>query len=95
MDLLRIAGASINQIPFDWEGNIKRMSDLIAQAKELDVQVLCFPELCITGYNCEDMFSSVHTARMALRGLEEIRDLCADITVMVGLPIYHRGSMYN
>jgi NAD+ synthase (glutamine-hydrolysing) len=95
MDLLRIAGASINQIPFDWEGNTQRIARLVNEAKDNGVQILCFPELCITGYSCEDMFSSVHTARMALKGLESIRLLCTDITVIVGLPIYHRGSMYN
>lgn len=95
MDLLRIAGASINQIPFDWEGNFERIANLIAQARDLEVQVLCFPELCITGYNCEDMFSSVHMARMALHNLERIQALTDGITAIVGLPIYHRGSMYN
>lgn len=95
MDLLRIAGANVNQIPMDWEGNIQRLAELIQKAKDQDVQVLCFPELSITGYNCEDMFSSVHTARMSLHGLEKIAELTEGITVLVGLPIYHRGSMYN
>lgn len=95
MDLLRIAGASINQTPFDWEGNFKRIENLIQQAKDLEVQVVCFPELCITGYNCEDMFSSVHIARMALHSLERIQALSDNITVIVGLPVYHRGNMYN
>lgn len=95
MDLIRIAGASINQTPFDWSGNLQRIATLIQEAKALEVQVLCFPELCITGYNCEDMFSSVHTARMALIDLESIRAMTEGITVIVGLPVYHRGSMYN
>ncbi|MBC7661527.1 MAG: NAD(+) synthase [Chitinophagaceae bacterium] len=95
MDTLRIAGGSLNQIPFDWEGNYQRIATLIHEAKRQNVQLLCFPELSITGYNCEDMFSSVHTARMALANLERIVSLTDDMTVIVGLPIYHRGSMYN
>ncbi|MBC7531902.1 MAG: NAD(+) synthase, partial [Oligoflexus sp.] len=95
MDILRIAGASLNQVPFDWEGNVQRLKVLIHEAKAQSVQVLCFPELSITGYNCEDMFSSVHTARMALTSLERIMAETDGITVLVGLPIYHRGSMYN
>lgn len=95
MDLLRIAGANVNQIPLDWEGNVQRLGELIQKAKAQDVQVLCFPELALTGYNCEDMFASVHTARMSLGGLEKILEMTDGITVLVGLPIYHRGSMYN
>ncbi len=95
MDTLRIAGASLNQIPFDWEGNIGRITVLIEEAKVQAVQLVCFPELSITGYNCEDMFLSVHTARMALAGLESILSHTDGITVIVGLPMYHRGSMYN
>ncbi|RYZ48232.1 MAG: hypothetical protein EOP07_26025, partial [Proteobacteria bacterium] len=41
------------------------------------------------------MFSSVHTARMALNSLEIVLQETDGITVMVGLPVYHRGSMYN
>lgn len=95
MDILRIAGASLNQVPFDWEGNVRRLSVLIQEAKAQHVQVLCFPELSVTGYNCEDMFSSVHTARMALSSLEKLMEQSDGITVIVGLPIYHRGSMFN
>lgn len=95
MDILRIAGASLNQLPFDWEGNVARIIHLIREAKAQQVQVLCFPELSITGYNCEDMFSSVHTARMALNSLEVVLQETDGITVVVGLPVYHRGSMYN
>ena len=72
MDRLRIAGASINQTPMDWEGNVERLTRLIREAKAQKVQVICFPELCITGYNCEDTFLSVHTARRSLQALEQL-----------------------
>ena len=38
MDRLRIAGASINQTPMDWEGNVARLTTLIREAKDGDVQ---------------------------------------------------------
>jgi NAD+ synthase (glutamine-hydrolysing) len=95
MDRLRIAGANVNQLPLDWEGNVRRLEQLIKEAREQHVAVLCFPELCITGYNCEDMFLSVHTARMALQALDRLSAACQGITVVFGLPVYHKGSMYN
>jgi NAD+ synthase (glutamine-hydrolysing) len=95
MDRLRIAGASINQTPMDWEGNVARLTSLIREARAQQVQVMCFPELCITGYNCEDTFSSVHTARRALLALEQLIQETENMTVVFGLPVYHRGSMWN
>ncbi len=95
MDRLRIAGASINQLPLDWEGNARRLAELLREAKSQQVQVICFPELCITGYNCEDMFLSVHTARRALQALDQLMQETDGITAVFGLPIYHRGSMFN
>ncbi len=95
MDLLRIAGASINQTPLDWEGNLQRLLKLLAEAKREEVQLLCFPELALSGYNCEDMFMSVHTARQALASLERLMAAAKDMLLIVGMPIYHRGSMYN
>lgn len=95
MDRLRIAGASINQTPMDWEGNVARLTSLIREARAQKVQVMCFPELCITGYNCEDTFSSVHTARRSLLALEQLIQETENMTVVFGLPVYHRGSMWN
>jgi NAD+ synthase (glutamine-hydrolysing) len=95
MDRLRIAGASINQTPMDWEGNVARLSSLIREARAQKVQVMCFPELCITGYNCEDTFSSIHTARRSLMALEHLIQETEGMTVVFGLPIYHRSSMWN
>ncbi|WP_141735997.1 NAD(+) synthase [Oligoflexus tunisiensis] len=95
MDRLRIAGASINQTPMDWEGNVERLTSLIREARAHKVQVMCFPELCITGYNCEDTFSSVHTARQSVLALEQLIQETEDMTVVFGLPVYHRGSMWN
>jgi NAD+ synthase (glutamine-hydrolysing) len=95
MDRLRIAGASINQTPMDWEGNVERLSGLIREARAQKAQVMCFPELCITGYNCEDTFSSVHTARRSLLALEQLIHETEGMTVVFGLPVYHRGSMWN
>jgi NAD+ synthase (glutamine-hydrolysing) len=95
MDRLRIAGASINQTPMDWDGNVARLTSLIREARAQQVQVMCFPELCITGYNCEDTFSSVHTARRSLLALEQLIQETENMTVVFGLPVYHRGSMWN
>src|SRR5438477_634879 len=54
MKLIRVAAAVLNQTPLDWDGNAARIRGAIADAKQAGVSILCLPELCITGYGCED-----------------------------------------
>ena len=95
MELLRVGAATLNQIPMDWEGNKRRILYQIKQAQSEKVGVLCFPELAITGYNCEDMFFSLHVARQSVQMLVEISRKCENIVAFLGLPVFAKGSMYN
>ncbi len=95
MSDFKIAGATLNQTPLDWEQNFKNISNAITAAKSEEIQLVCLPELCITGYGCEDMFLAPWVAEKALKYLFEIRKLTANIAVAVGLPVYYKGSLYN
>lgn len=95
MDIVRVGAATLNQIPLDWHGNKNRMLKLIKQARDQSVGVLCFPELAITGYNCEDMFFSLHVARKSVSILQELAHHIKDLVCFIGLPVYAKGSMYN
>ena len=95
MDILRIAGATLNQIPLDWDGNTARILKLVREAKKMGVAALCLPELSISGYNCEDMFLSLNTARQSMRCLLNIKEETEGLMVVIGLPIFFQGSMYN
>ncbi|RZK96155.1 MAG: NAD+ synthetase, partial [Hymenobacter sp.] len=92
---MRIAGAALNQIPFDWAHNIQTISAAIAQAKAEGVELLCLPELCLTGYNCEDLFLSDWLPESALAHLQAIRPLTEGICVVVGLPVRLHQRTYN
>jgi len=92
---MRIAGAALNQIPFDWAHNIQNISAAIAQAKAEGVELLCLPELCLTGYNCEDLFLSDWLPAAALAHLQQIRPLTEGICVVVGLPVRLAHRTYN
>ncbi len=92
---VKIASGSLNQIPLDWEGNKKRIVEAIQTAKDQGVGVLCLPELCISGYGCEDMFLSPHTARMSWDMLNEILPETRGLVVSVGLPVYHRNAVFS
>lgn len=92
---MRLAGATLNQTPFDWEANCSNILSAIATAKNQKVDLLCFAELTITGYSCEDVFLSDWLAETAWQKLQLIREACEGITVAVGLPIRVNGITYN
>ncbi len=95
MKLLHIAAASLNQTPLDWNGNFQNIKIAIERARRERVKLLCLPELCITGYGCEDRFHSLDVLERASKMLEEIAVLCHDITVCVGLPVLYQNALYN
>ncbi|WP_035564212.1 NAD(+) synthase [Hymenobacter sp. IS2118] len=92
---MRIAGAALNQIPIDWENNLRNIETAIAQAKTAGVELLCLPELCLTGYGCEDLFLSDWMPEAALTHLQTVRPWTHGICVVVGLPVRLSGRTYN
>ena len=95
MNALKIAGATLNQTPLDWKGNFERIVLAIQQARESKVELLCFPELTLTGYGAEDLFLSPWFAEKAKLQLEQLLPHSKDITLAVGLPIRLEGKVYN
>ena len=67
MHLIRLGGCALNQTPLDWDGNRDRIVAAIAAARETGVAILCLPELCISGYGCEDAFSRRACSGLAWR----------------------------
>ena len=92
---MRIAGAALNQIPIDWENNLRNIKTAIEQAKSAGVELLCLPELCLTGYGCEDLFLSDWMPEAALAHLQKVREWTRGICVVVGLPVRLPGRTYN
>ena len=72
MKLVKVAAAALNQTPLDWEQNREHIVGAIDSARDSGASVLCLPELCITGYGCEDAFLSPAVRKTALDVLEEI-----------------------
>ena len=95
MKILRVAAASVNQIPMDWRGNASRLIGVIEDAKNLGCQVLTLPELAITGYGCEDAFLMPNTVENAERVLAELLPHTKGIMLTVGLPWRHRHALFS
>ena len=95
MRFLKVGGAALNQTPLDWRGNRARILQAIALARDAGVQVLCLPELCISGYGCEDAFHGESVAAQAWESLREILPATGGLAVAVVLPLIHQQQLFN
>jgi NAD+ synthase (glutamine-hydrolysing) len=95
MKLIRVAAAVLNQTPLDWEGNRTNILDAIERARKDRVSVLCLPELCITGYGCEDAFQSRGVVETAWKLLGELVPKTKGMAVSFGLPVLHRDALID
>jgi NAD+ synthase (glutamine-hydrolysing) len=61
------------------------------------VKLLVFPELCISGYTCNDLFLQDILLDGCLAGLEQIRSASAamDMVIVAGLPFLLHARLYN
>ena len=71
----------------------QRMEEACARG----AKIIVFPELCITGYTCGDLFMQQLLLEEASRQLLRIAEATAgrDALVMVGLPMEREGRLYN
>jgi len=95
MKLIRVAACTLNQTPLAWEDNQRHIASAIDRAREVGASLLCLPELCITGYGCEDAFLASATHETALEVLLEMLPLTLGMAVSVGLPIRYNKANYN
>ncbi len=101
MNNIKVGAAALNQIPLDWSGNQFRIMAAIKQAIDEKVSLLLLPELCISGYGCEDAFFCQDVQLRASDTLNGIIEYikCTNfnnrITVSVGLPYFLNGALYN
>ena len=77
--------------------NTKEILSLIAQAEEQGVEVVVFPELCITGYSCQDLFRQQLLLDSAEASLLHIIEFSKqlDIISIVGLPVVVGNLLLN
>lgn len=77
--------------------NTKEIELLIDKAERQDVEIIVFPELCITGYTCQDLFRQqllLDTAETCLMHIMEFSKKFNIISI-VGLPVFAEGLLLN
>lgn len=81
----------------DCKYNAERIESLITIAEGKGVQIIVFPELCVTAYTCGDLFAQqllLQEAEMALlQIMSNTRQL--DIISIVGMPVTFNSTLLN
>lgn len=94
---IRVAAVTPKIRVADPQYNTKMIIQKIQECAKQDVKVMVFPELCITGYTCGDLFLQELLLQGAMDGLAEIVKYTqnVDAILFVGLPLRHRSKLYN
>ncbi len=77
--------------------NLEQIRAAVLTASQDHCRLLVFPELCITGYSCADLFLQPTLLGAAWQALEELAALSGreKVALAVGLPLAIRGRLFN
>ena len=94
---IKVGAASIKTAVADTFANSLTIMETVRKAKEQKINILLFPELCITGCSCGDLFFSETLLHHALVGLQEITQETygSDMITVVGLPYRYGGKLFD
>lgn len=92
---LRLTAACLVTSVANTEANGQRIIDLLSQVRDSDIVV--FPECCVTGYTCADLFGQTTLLQSAIDATLRIADAtkASRQLVVVGLPVAVANSLYN
>lgn len=78
--------------------NVKEILTFVDKAYKEGADVVLFPELCVTGYTCQDLFLQEDLIGDAERGVEEIKRASKEylgLVIIVGAPVRKNGFLLN
>ncbi|HAA25489.1 MAG TPA: NAD(+) synthase [Ruminiclostridium sp.] len=94
---VRVAAAVPEMKVADCVFNTAKILELMAEAANKQCYITVFPELCITGYTCGDLFRQSVLLDSALDSLHELTEASRkwDNVFIVGLPLLIKNRLYN
>lgn len=93
----RVAAAVPEIRVADVDFNTLEIKKLVAEADRQGAALVVFPELCVTGYTCADLFHQTRLTDKVYSALAEIADFAKafDIVAVVGAPLFFRSRLFN
>lgn len=94
---VRVAAANLDLKVANPAYNLIDLKKKIDEAVENKVDVLCFPELCLSGYTCNDLFEQDLLLEECLNALKELAkySIGKDLVFIVGTPLKIGSSLFN
>ena len=94
---IKVACATPNLKVADVTYNVSEIKKLIDEADKSHIKTVVFPELCITGYTCGDLFYHDTLREAAYNGLSEVASYTSGrkMLVLVGLPLCVGNKNFN
>ena len=94
---IRVAAATPRVKVADVDANVEEICRMAEIAENEQVSILAFPELSVTGYSCGDLFAQELLVSRAEEGIKRLKTFSRgkSLTLVVGVPVRVRGSLYN
>ena len=94
---IRVAAATPRVKVADVDANVEEICRMAEIAENEQVSILAFPELSVTGYSCGDLFAQELLVSRAEKGVKRLKTFSRgkSLTLVVGVPVRVRGSLYN
>ena len=94
---IKVAAATPDIRVADVEFNTQNIINAMEEAQKNGAKILVFPELCVTGYTCSDLFDHSVLLKASRKALLEIAENTSDkdMLVFVGAPLEVNGKLYN
>ena len=94
---VKVAAATPDIRVADVEFNTQNIINVMEEAQKNGAKILVFPELCVTGYTCSDLFDHSVLLKASRKALLEIAENTSDkdMLVFVGAPLEVNGKPYN
>ncbi len=94
---IRVAAATPKIRVADPAYNAEQVIRLMKEGEKLQVKLMVFPELCLTGYTCQDLFLQFPLIRRAKEALAAVIEASKDVDMLifVGLPWERNNKLYN
>ena len=94
---VKVAAATPDIRVADVEFNTQNIINAMEEAQKNGAKILVFPELCVTGYTCSDLFDHSVLLKASRKALLEIAENTSDkdMLVFVGAPLEVNGKLYN
>ena len=94
---VKVAAATPDISVADVEFNTQNIINAMEEAQKNGAKILVFPELCVTGYTCSDLFDHSVLLKASRKALLEIAENTndKDMLVFVGAPLEVNGKLYN